>query len=1142
MHLKKRVILPTAIALLLLIIAIILLIPKTTQEPPALSPQQWIAFNLGNPIIGEEQPPKIETEVIDDTIYLIYSDNEKNMFSSRLRKDGFFWETYTKDGWSSDQEKLAKRISLTEALYDIKIKSFNDGSELIGAYRGASKSLSTILDVHGASLSLKLKDENFSLYTEDKVYEQDEEPRTVLKNWRGSFNDLATNGEDIAIMVSSYACSLGCPYKQRITALRYDESDASPQWKLWNNGEWVTQYDNENLYVEVPFNGTDPSVQHDYPKIEYRTSDDDYVMIHVETNNLCASNYNDNEFSWKWWNGTNWTNEGEYSCFDLTEGDGNTAYLREAKLLTTNEGDIMIITLTGDNSLRETTYVKSENRWITNNFEHLVTQKYAIKETPSAIWLVFAVKNKVYLIEKKSETWVEKRLLFETGSENTTIEALEFIDGKPVIITLENGSIMGYSTAQLNGLATVQPPQGVIPLETGQMSLSNKWINQMEDSSYGPIISGHLAYDNDSILFSPGQVVAKVLIHYEETDDQTDGYFWGGFWDYFSFPIGLDIDNKRGKVYVADRTTGGGAGSIYSGRVSVYNLSYKNQNLWYQSYSGKPPGVAPPRIYPQSITNSYRFISDVAVDEERGLLYISDGGHHRIYQYNITTPDSGFSLIRVIGEKGSGTEQLLFPQGIDVDNSTGDVFVADGGNGRIQKIDSSGNFILEFGILGTSEGQLEVPFGLTVDQNREIIYITDPGSKKISAYTKEGDYIFSWNQWDEESPRMRIGGITANENGDVVVGTNEAYASHLERFSFNDYTDQNLNYLPDILETCHPTGCDQVCPLFCSELEDPDCGTSCSDMCRNGDEEETDCGGSCLLPEPETSCNDGLDNDKDCQTDCEDEDCQSEPHCDCADGYCTYGESCSGDCLTETICFDNVDNDQNGLTDCQDPDCDGELASINPFALCEYGEEISCTDEFDNNGNGLQDCSEENCDAIKKNCSEENIYGICYGEKVCSEEGWTNCDVLIPEPEICNDGIDNDCNGKTDLEDFGCWEHSCLLDFNGDGEIDLVDIDPLTAFADHEDCRYLNNSETDWCNFTDANRDGAVNSFDVDSFVASINNHCYCEFGPEPCDGYDNNCDGEIDEGCSCINMQNASCESQAGECENSTMICTTGE
>jgi len=66
------------------------------------------------------------------------------------------------------------------------------------------------------------------------------------------------------------------------------------------------------------------------------------------------------------------------------------------------------------------------------------------------------------------------------------------------------------------------------------------------------------------------------------------------------------------------------------------------------------------------------------------------------------------------GITGSGDGQLLSPYGIAVDRS-GNIYVADTGNNRIQKYDSKGTFITKWGKAGRGEGEFHSPYGVAVD-------------------------------------------------------------------------------------------------------------------------------------------------------------------------------------------------------------------------------------------------------------------------------------------------------------------------------------------------------------------------------------------------------------------------------------------
>ena len=93
---------------------------------------------------------------------------------------------------------------------------------------------------------------------------------------------------------------------------------------------------------------------------------------------------------------------------------------------------------------------------------------------------------------------------------------------------------------------------------------------------------------------------------------------------------------------------------------------------------------------------------------------------------------------------------LSGPSGIAVDTS-GNVYVADTDNNRIQKFTSDGNFIKEWGRTGSGPGEFSHPSGIAV-MNSGNVYVADTGNNRIQKFTSDGKYISYFGEfgYDED--------------------------------------------------------------------------------------------------------------------------------------------------------------------------------------------------------------------------------------------------------------------------------------------------------------------------------------------------------------------------------------------------------
>lgn len=129
------------------------------------------------------------------------------------------------------------------------------------------------------------------------------------------------------------------------------------------------------------------------------------------------------------------------------------------------------------------------------------------------------------------------------------------------------------------------------------------------------------------------------------------------------------------------------------------------------------------------------------------------------------------------------------PRGVAVNQTTGDIYVADSGNNRIQRFDSSGAFISAWGrdviqsgksgdlgdayeictiasdckagsrgtLADGPGGEVAIPQGVAVNQTTGDIYVTEQSNRRVSEFTASGTFLRTFG-WDVET-----GGATTFE-------------------------------------------------------------------------------------------------------------------------------------------------------------------------------------------------------------------------------------------------------------------------------------------------------------------------------------------------------------------------------------------
>ncbi len=132
------------------------------------------------------------------------------------------------------------------------------------------------------------------------------------------------------------------------------------------------------------------------------------------------------------------------------------------------------------------------------------------------------------------------------------------------------------------------------------------------------------------------------------------------------------------------------------------------------------------------------------------------------------------------GERGVGDGQFYGPTGISLDTS-GNVYVADTSNRRIQKFTSDGTFILKWGrnggdgSSGSGDGEFRNPRGLTVDSYGNV-YVADSENDRVQKFNSDGVFITKWDSyWGVD--------IAIDSFGNTYIGEQSVVNGNIRKYS-----------------------------------------------------------------------------------------------------------------------------------------------------------------------------------------------------------------------------------------------------------------------------------------------------------------------------------------------------------------------
>lgn len=268
---------------------------------------------------------------------------------------------------------------------------------------------------------------------------------------------------------------------------------------------------------------------------------------------------------------------------------------------------------------------------------------------------------------------------------------------------------------------------------------------------------GQFNYPDGIAIDSSGNVYVADTVNERIQQFTSDGIFitkfgsYGSIDGHFHYPSGIAIDNL-GNIYVADKN---------NHRIQKFKSDGTFLSKW--GTEGTSDGM-------------FKFPSSVAVDSS-GNIYVADTGNSRIQKF--TSNEIFITKWGIAGylngdEYSGGDGELYLPRGIAVDNFD-NVYVADTDNHRIQKFTSNGIFIKRWGggwggfYPSSDDGNFNRPCGVAVD-NSGNVYVADTANGRIQKFNSNGGFITKWGSYGSENGQFVFpSAVASDNNGNVYV-------------------------------------------------------------------------------------------------------------------------------------------------------------------------------------------------------------------------------------------------------------------------------------------------------------------------------------------------------------------------------------
>ena len=158
----------------------------------------------------------------------------------------------------------------------------------------------------------------------------------------------------------------------------------------------------------------------------------------------------------------------------------------------------------------------------------------------------------------------------------------------------------------------------------------------------------------------------------------------------------------------------------------------------------------------------FNYPTGITVHPTTGQIFIADTNNHRIQVLN-----KDLTYFHSFGKKGSSPEQFNYPYDVTFDNE-GYLYVADTNNHCIKKFTSTGQYIYTFSSEGSNPGQIKGPSSIIIDNN--LLYVSEADNNRISIFDTNGCFIHCFGKYGSgEGEFNNPYSITVDSLGNLYV-------------------------------------------------------------------------------------------------------------------------------------------------------------------------------------------------------------------------------------------------------------------------------------------------------------------------------------------------------------------------------------